>query len=142
MTTITQPATIVEAVVASSDHSTLLAAVKAAGLAEALSGSGEFTLFAPTDAAFAKLPSGTVESLLAQPSALAEILKYHVVSGRHEAAEVVGASEYMTLEGHPVHISLCGGGVCVEGATITATDIGTGNGVVHVIDSVMIPSES
>ncbi len=142
MTVLTRPSTIVEAVLSSPEHTTLAKAVQAAGLVGALSGSEQYTLFAPTDSAFSALPAGTLESLLAEPATLAEILKYHVVAGSHYASEVVSTSEYMTLEGHPIHISSSSGSVYVEGATVTGTDMETGNGVIHVIDSVLIPPQS
>lgn len=120
---------------------TLLTAVEAAGLAEALSGSGPFTVFAPTDEAFAKLPDGTLDSLLkpANRETLAGILKYHVVSGRVYSDQALQAGEAKTLQGAKVAIRATGDGAKVNKATLVATDIEASNGVVHVIDSVLLP---
>jgi uncharacterized surface protein with fasciclin (FAS1) repeats len=128
--------TIVEVAVSNKDFSTLVAAVKAAGLVEALSSEGPFTVFAPTNEAFAKLPAGTVEELLKpeNKSKLAAILKYHVVSGKIMAGDVLKASEVKTLEG-----SAAGVGLTIGGANIVKTDIECSNGVIHVIDSVILP---
>lgn len=119
---------------------TLLAAAKAAGLVDALSGDGPLTVFAPTDAAFAKLPKGTVETLLKSENKakLAGILKYHVVSGRVYSEDVVKISSAKTLQGQKVTISTKGG-VMVNNAKVVATDIDASNGVIHVIDSVLLP---
>ncbi|MDQ8153838.1 MAG: fasciclin domain-containing protein [Gemmatimonadota bacterium] len=120
---------------------TLVAAVKAAGLADALSGTGPFTVFAPTDAAFAKLPAGTVEALLKDPVALAAILKYHVVSGKVTAADVIKSNggKTPTLNGAALDIQVKGGKVHVNGATVTSADVMASNGVIHVIDTVVLP---
>lgn len=122
---------------------TLLAAVEAAGLSNALSGDGPFTVFAPTDAAFAKLPEGTVESLLLPENAwkLNAILTYHVVPGRVMALEVVTLDSAPTLFGQNIPVQVNGGSVKAGGANVTATDINTSNGVIHVIDSVMLPAD-
>jgi uncharacterized surface protein with fasciclin (FAS1) repeats len=120
---------------------TLAAAIKAAGLAETLSGKGPFTVFAPTDAAFAKLPAGTVESLL-QPEnrhQLVDILKYHVVSGRVYADEALKAGTATTVEGSRVRFSTSHEGPKVNGASIVHPDLDTTNGVIHVIDQVLLP---
>jgi transforming growth factor-beta-induced protein len=121
---------------------TLLAAVEAAGLLETLQGPGPFTVLAPTDAAFAALPEGTVESLLANPEALAEVLLYHVIIGAVRAEQVVTLSEATMANGQTVSISVNGGGVQVNDANVVATDIEATNGVIHVIDAVLIPGAS
>ena len=118
---------------------TLVAAVQAAGLVETLQSSGPFTVFAPTDEAFAKLPEGTVESLLENPEQLKQVLLYHVVPGRVMAADVVKLDSATTAQGSDVNIMLADGGVRVNDANVTATDIETSNGVIHVIDTVIIP---
>jgi uncharacterized surface protein with fasciclin (FAS1) repeats len=118
---------------------TLVAAVTAAGLADTLSGSGPFTVFAPTDDAFAKLPAGTIDALLADPSgALTDILLYHVVAGKVMAADVVNLSSAKTVGGQTLAIDTSAG-VKVDGANVILTDILASNGVIHVIDTVMIP---
>ena len=120
---------------------TLVKAIEAAGLVETLKGKGPFTVFAPTDAAFAKLPAGTVESLLKpeNKAQLTKILTYHVVAGSVKAADVVKLTEAKTVQGQSVKIMVKGGKVSVDGATVTATDIAASNGVIHVIDSVIMP---
>jgi len=120
---------------------TLVAAVKAAGLVETLKGPGPFTVFAPTDAAFAKLPAGTLNDLLKpeNKSKLQEILKYHVVAGDVRAAKVVTLTSAPTVQGQSVAIKTQGGKVMVDGANVVKTDIVTSNGVIHVIDSVILP---
>ncbi len=121
--------------------STLLAAAKAAGLADALAADGELTVLAPTDEAFAKLPAGTVETLLKpeNKAKLAAILKLHVIPGRVNAASAVGAGVAETLNGQAVVFDIAGGQLRVNGADIVATDIDASNGVIHVIDSVILP---
>jgi uncharacterized surface protein with fasciclin (FAS1) repeats len=118
---------------------TLLAAAQAAGLADTLANGGPFTVFAPTDEAFAKLPAGTVDALLKDPAALAEILKYHVVSGRAYAADAAKAGRVATLQGGEIVFSIVNGRLTVDGANIVATDIDASNGVVHIIDRVILP---
>ncbi len=120
---------------------TLVAAVKAAGLVDTLKGPGPFTVFAPTDEAFAKLPPGTLESLLKpeNKAKLQSILTYHVVAGRVLAEDVVKLHSAQTVEGQSVTIKTVNGGVMVDGAHVTKTDIVTSNGVIHVIDSVLLP---
>jgi transforming growth factor-beta-induced protein len=118
--------------------STLVTAVQAAGLEDALRGDGPFTVFAPTNAAFDALPAGTLEALLADIPALAEILTFHVVPGRITAADLAEGKEVVTLEGRKLRFTL-GGGARVNGVNITATDIETSNGIIHVIDAVLIP---
>ncbi len=122
----------------SAGFETLVAAVQAAGLEEALRGDGPFTIFAPTDAAFGALPDGTVEALLADPESLADILLYHVVEGRVFSTDLVDGAEVATLGGGTITIGL-EGGAQVNDAGITDVDILTSNGVIHVIDAVLIP---
>ncbi|MFN5495578.1 MAG: fasciclin domain-containing protein [bacterium] len=133
---------IVETAVAAGNFKTLVAAVQAAGLAETLSG-GSFTVFAPTDEAFAKLPAGTLEMLLKpeNKAKLASILTYHVVPGKVMAADVVKLTNAGTVQGQRVDISAKGGAVTVDGAKVVATDIACSNGVIHVIDSVILPTD-
>jgi len=132
---------IVETASNAGSFETLLAAAKAAGLAEALMGEGPYTVFAPTDDAFAKLPDGTVESLLKPESKekLAAILKYHVVSGRVYSGEAIDAGQAETLQGGNVHISKDGSAVKINDAQVVKADIDTTNGVIHVIDTVILP---
>ena len=134
---------IVELAVGNDDLSTLVAAVQAAGLVGVLSGDGPFTVFAPTNAAFAKLPEGTVASLLKPENKdqLTAILTYHVVSGKVKAADVVKLDSAKTVEGSSISINANAAGVKVDAANVIMTDIAASNGVVHVIDSVLIPSE-
>jgi uncharacterized surface protein with fasciclin (FAS1) repeats len=117
---------------------TLLTAIEAAGLSETLSGTGPFTVFAPTDAAFAKLPKGTLESLLADPTKLKGILTYHVVGGKAMAADVAGMKDAKTVNGQSLNLD-ASKGVKVNDATVTRTDIVASNGVIHVIDTVLLP---
>ena len=131
--------TVVEIAAGNKDFSTLVAAVKAAGLAETLSGTGPFTVFAPTNEAFAKLPKGTVEDLLKPENKekLVAILTYHVVSGKVMAADVK-AGKVKTVQGGELEIAT-EGGVTVNGAKVVKTDIVGTNGVIHVLDSVVLP---
>ena len=133
-------ADIVETAVAG-NFNTLVAAVKAAGLVDTLKGPGPFTVFAPTDEAFAKLPLGTLESLLKpeNKAKLQSILTYHVVAGKVLAKDVVKLNSAKTVEGQSVTIKTLNGGVMVDGAHVTKTDIVASNGVIHVIDSVLLP---
>jgi len=132
--------TVVGIAIGSADHTTLVAAVKAAGLVETLSGPGPFTVFAPTNAAFAKLPAGTVESLLLpeNKAKLVAILTYHVVPGKVLAADVKPGA-VKTVNGKAATISIKEGAPFIDGAKIVATDLVGSNGVVHVIDSVILP---
>jgi transforming growth factor-beta-induced protein len=131
---------IVETAIAAGNFTTLVAAVEAAGLVDALSGEGPFTVFAPTDEAFAALPAGTVEALLADPSGdLTQILLYHVISGQVMAADVTDGLEAETLQGATVSFMVMADGVMINEANIIATDIETSNGVIHVIDAVILP---
>ena len=132
---------IVEVAVEAGSFKTLVAAVKAAGLAETLQGPGPFTVFAPTDAAFAKLPAGTVEALLADKEKLASILTFHVVSGKVMAADIVksnGATP-KTVNGLPLDVTVRGGKVYVNGVNVVTADVQASNGVIHVIDAVLLP---
>jgi uncharacterized surface protein with fasciclin (FAS1) repeats len=118
----------------------LLAAAEAAGLVETLKGEGPFTVFAPTDEAFAALPAGTLDSLLADPEALKKILLYHVVSGSVKAADVVNLTSADSVEGSPIAIAVKDGVVYLnDAAKVTATDVMASNGVIHVIDQVILP---
>lgn len=133
--------TIVDIAVGNPDFSTLVAALQAAGLVETLSAEGPFTVFAPTNEAFAKLPAGTVESLLADIPALTKVLTYHVVAGKVLAADVVTMTSAPTVQGQEVKIAVVDGSVKLnETSTVTATDIEASNGVIHVIDSVLLPA--
>ncbi|HQX81720.1 MAG TPA: fasciclin domain-containing protein [Vicinamibacterales bacterium] len=138
-----QPKDIVDTAVAAGSFKTLAAALQAAGLIETLKGTGPFTVFAPTDAAFAKLPKGTVEDLLKpeNKAKLIAILTYHVVPGSVMAAQVVtmNGKEAKTVNGQSVKIVVKGGTVTVDGAKVVTTDIKASNGVIHVIDSVILP---
>jgi uncharacterized surface protein with fasciclin (FAS1) repeats len=131
---------IVGVAVAAGDFNTLVAAVKAAGLVETLQGDGPFTVFAPTDEAFNKLPKGTVEALLADPDKLKQILLYHVVPGKVTAEKVVSLTSATTAQGSDVAIAVKGDGVMVNNANVVATDVMASNGVIHVIDTVIIPA--
>ncbi len=131
---------IVDTAVSAGTFGTLVAAVQAAGLVDALKGDGPFTVFAPTDDAFAALPEGTVETLLKPENKdqLTAILTYHVVAGKVMAADLSNGMMATTLQGDDVKI-MTEGGVTVDGATVTAADIETSNGVIHVIDAVIMP---
>ncbi len=133
---------IVETAVEAGSFKTLVAAATAADLGGALSGPGPFTVFAPTDEAFAKLPKGTVETLLKpeNKAKLQAILKYHVVSGTVMAADVVKVKGAVSLNGQRIAVKVDGGKVAVDGANVVKTDIKCSNGVIHVIDSVILPS--
>lgn len=132
---------IVDTAIAAGDFKTLAAALQAAGLVDTLKGPGPFTVFAPTDEAFAKLPPGTVEDLLKPENKqkLISILTYHVVAGKVMAKDVVKLHEAKTLNGQDVKIMVEGGKVMVNNATVIKTDIQCTNGVIHVIDSVLLP---
>jgi len=140
----TQPAPkdIVQTAVDAGTFKTLVAAVKAAGLVETLQGEGPFTVFAPTDAAFAKLPAGTVESLLANPQKLASILTFHVVPGKVLAGDVVKANGATpkTVNGQSLDVVVRDGKVLVNGGNVIQADVAASNGVIHVIDTVLIPA--
>ncbi|THF70260.1 fasciclin domain-containing protein [Deinococcus sp. Arct2-2] len=121
------------------NFSTLLTAVQAAGLASTLSSAGPFTVFAPTNAAFAKVPQDQLTALLNDPAALKALLLYHVVPGRVTAAQVVTLSTAKTVNGANVTIAVNGGTVSINDATVTKTDIAASNGIIHVIDTVLMP---
>lgn len=132
---------VVATAVEAGKFKTLVAAVQAAGLVETLQGKGPFTVFAPTDEAFAKLPAGTVENLLKPENKdqLVAVLKYHVVAGRVTSAELLKAKEAKSLQGGVLKASVDQGKAKVNTSNIVAVDIGTSNGVIHVIDSVLLP---
>ena len=132
---------IVQVAVEAGTFDTLVAAVKAAGLAETLQGPGPFTVFAPSDAAFAKLPAGTIDALLADKAKLASILTYHVVAGKVTAGDIVKAhgATPTTVNGLPLDVVVRAGKVYVNGAQVVSADIAASNGVIHVIDTVLIP---
>lgn len=132
-------ADIVDTAVAAGSFTTLVAAVKAAGLVETLKGAGPFTVFAPTDDAFAKLPAGTVEALLQDIPKLTKILTYHVVPGAVMSTDITGPITPATVEGSTLSIDPSSG-VKVNDATVVTADIKTDNGVIHVIDTVLIPA--
>jgi len=125
---------------ANGSFTTLVTAVKAAGLVETLQGAGPFTVFAPTDAAFAALPAGTLDSLLADPEALKKVLLYHVASGKVTADQVVGLTTATSVEGSPIKIAVKDGKVYLnDSAQVVTTDVMASNGVIHVIDKVILP---
>jgi uncharacterized surface protein with fasciclin (FAS1) repeats len=133
---------IVETAVAAGSFKTLATALEAAGLVETLKGEGPFTVFAPTDEAFAKIPKEKLEALLKDKDALTKVLLYHVVPGKVTAADVVKLTEAKTAEGSVVAISVKGKEVMVNKAKVITTDIMATNGVIHVIDSVIMPPEA
>ena len=133
---------IVDTAVAAGQFNTLAAALEAADLIGTLKGDGPFTVFAPTDEAFAKLPEGTVESLLMPENRdqLIAVLTYHVVPGKVMAEDVVTLSSATTVQGSDVDIAVVDGNVRIDNATVVAADVGASNGVIHVIDSVILPN--
>jgi uncharacterized surface protein with fasciclin (FAS1) repeats len=130
---------IVDTAIAAGEFSIFAAAVQAAGLTEALAAKGPFTVFAPTDEAFAKLPPGTVEALLKDKAKLTAILTYHVVPGDVRAAQAVKLTSAKTVNGQSLTISTNGGVVSIDKAKVVKTDILASNGVIHVIDTVVLP---
>lgn len=134
-------ADIVDTAISAGSFNTLVAAVKAAGLVDTLKGAGPFTVFAPTDDAFAKLPAGTVDALLKDIPKLTKILTYHVVSGKVMAADVVKLKSATTVEGSDVKID-ASNGVKVNDSNVVTPDVAADNGVIHVIDAVMLPLEA
>ncbi|HET6372600.1 MAG TPA: fasciclin domain-containing protein [Candidatus Polarisedimenticolia bacterium] len=132
---------IVDTAVAAGTFNTLATALKAAGLVDTLKGKGPFTVFAPTDEAFAKLPAGTVEDLLKpeNKAKLASILTYHVVPGAVSSAEVVKMTSAKTVQGQSVKISTGAGSVMIDAAKVVKADVKSSNGVIHVIDAVILP---
>jgi uncharacterized surface protein with fasciclin (FAS1) repeats len=133
------PGTIVEVAVAAGNFQTLVAAVQAAGLVDVLNGEGPFTVFAPTDEAFARIPEAQLQALLADPAALTAVLTYHVVPGRVSAADVVTLTSAATVNGKNVTISAENGEVRIDEARVVTTDIQASNGIIHVIDTVILP---
>ena len=133
---------IVDTAVAAGDFTTLAAALQAAGLVDTLKGDGPFTVFAPTDAAFAKLPAGTVDNLLKPENKdqLIAVLTYHVVPGKVTAEQVVNLSKATTVQGSDIDIKVMDGTVHIDNATVAKADIMTSNGVIHVIDEVILPN--
>jgi uncharacterized surface protein with fasciclin (FAS1) repeats len=132
-------ADIIDTAVNAGSFSTLVAAIKAANLVDTLKGAGPFTVFAPSDEAFAKLPAGTVDSLLKDIPKLTKILTYHVVSGKVLSADVVKLKSAKTVEGTEVKID-ASKGVKVNDATVVTPDVAADNGVIHIIDTVLIPA--
>jgi len=132
-------ADIVDTAVAAGSFTTLVKAVQAAGLVETLKGPGPFTVFAPTDEAFAKLPAGALDALLKDPAKLKAVLTYHVVPGKVMAADVVKIKSAKTVQGSSAKVTVMGGNVMIDKAHVIKTDIETDNGVIHVIDSVILP---
>lgn len=132
-------ANIVDTAIAAGNFNTLVTAVSAAGLVDALSGDGPLTVFAPTDDAFAKLPAGTVDALLEDIPTLTSILTYHVVPGEFEAAHVLESASLPTLNGKGLFPSLNGDQPRINNANIISTDIRASNGIIHAIDTVLIP---
>jgi uncharacterized surface protein with fasciclin (FAS1) repeats len=130
--------TIVDIAVQAGKFNTLVQAVQAAGLVETLSGEGPFTVFAPTDEAFAQIPQETLQAVLADKEKLTAILTYHVVPGRLMAADVVRSTQLQTVQGQSITVST-EGGVRVDDANVIQTDIEADNGVIHVIDKVIMP---
>lgn len=130
---------IVTVAVEAGNFSTLATALTEAGLIETLQGDGPFTVFAPTDEAFSNLPEGTLESLLADKEALKKVLLYHVVSGKVESGDVVTLNKATTVEGSDLKIEVKDGNVMINDAMVTAVDVQATNGVIHVIDKVLIP---
>ena len=138
---------IIENAVKSKDHTTLVAAVKAAGLVETLEGKGPFTVFAPTNAAFGKLPTGTVDTLVKpeNKAKLTKILTYHVVAGKLEAADLTDGKKLKTVEGEELTVKASGGKVMIVDAkggssTVTIPNVNQSNGVIHVVDTVLMPA--
>jgi uncharacterized surface protein with fasciclin (FAS1) repeats len=130
---------LVETAQQAGSFSTLVKAVQAAGLVDVLSGEGPFTICAPTDEAFAKLPAGTIESLMKNREQLASVLKYHVVAGRHPSSEVAQMKSVTTLQGGTIPVSKRGNDVMVGDARVIKADIEASNGIIHVLDKVLIP---
>jgi uncharacterized surface protein with fasciclin (FAS1) repeats len=137
------PKDVVDIAIGSADHTTLVAAVKAAGLVETLKGAGPFTIFAPTNAAFAALPAGTVDGLLKpeKKADLTSILTYHVVAGAVKSSELKDGQKVKTLQGGELTVAIKDGKVTINGANVTAADLTGSNGVIHVIDAVLMPKK-
>jgi uncharacterized surface protein with fasciclin (FAS1) repeats len=133
---------IVDTAVEAGSFKTLAVALQAADLVSTLKSEGPFTVFAPTDAAFAKIPKADLDALLSDKRALTEVLTYHVVSGKVMAADVVKLTQAKTVEGSPVEIKVVDGKVMINNANVSATDIAASNGVIHVIDTVIMPGKN
>ena len=138
MTSVASAADIVETAISAGQFKTLVTALQEADLVDTLKGAGPFTVFAPTDAAFAKLPAGALDALLKDKSKLAAVLTYHVVPGKVMAAQVK-PGDVKTVQGESLNVSNKGGSVMVDNAKVTKTDISASNGVIHVIDTVILP---
>ena len=140
-TVVEVPNTVVDIAVGSQDHTTLVAAVTAAGLVETLQGAGPFTIFAPTNAAFAALPAGTVEGLLKPESKdkLTAVLTYHVVSGNVMSAQLKDGQKVKTLNGQELTVAIKEGVVTINGIKVIAADLAGSNGVIHVVEGVILP---
>jgi uncharacterized surface protein with fasciclin (FAS1) repeats len=137
------PKDVVDIAMGSADHSTLVAAVKAAGLVETLKGTGPFTIFAPTNAAFNALPAGTVDGLLKpeKKADLTGILTYHVVAGAVKSSELKDGQKVKTLQGAELTVAIKDGKVTINGANVTAADLTGSNGVIHIVDAVLMPKK-
>jgi uncharacterized surface protein with fasciclin (FAS1) repeats len=133
------PKDIVETAVAAGSFKTLATALQAAGLIETLKGKGPFTVFAPTDEAFAKIPKADLDALLKDKAKLTAVLTYHVVAGKVMAADVVKLTSAKTVQGGSAKVHVMGGKVMIDNANVVKTDIAASNGVIHVIDSVILP---
>jgi uncharacterized surface protein with fasciclin (FAS1) repeats len=131
---------IVDIAIGAGSFTTLVAAVQTAGLVDTLKGEGPFTVFAPTDEAFAKLPEGTIEALLQDKEKLTAILTYHVVAGRVTSSDVVKLDSARTVNGQSLTIRVEDGNVWVDNATVISADIEASNGIIHVIDTVVLPN--
>ena len=138
MTSVASAADIVETAISAGQFKTLVTALQEADLVDTLKGDGPFTVFAPTDAAFAKLPAGALDALVKDKEKLAAVLTYHVVPGKVMAAQVK-PGKVKTVQGESLNVSTQGGSVMVDNAKVTKTDIGASNGVIHVIDTVILP---
>lgn len=135
----TEEMNIMEVAASAGSFNTLVQAVQAAGLNETLSGEGPFTVFAPTDEAFAALPEGTLNALLADEEALRSVLTYHVVAGEYTASDVAGMESLTTVQGEEINVTAENGSVMINDANVTTADIEASNGVIHVIDKVILP---
>ena len=138
ITSVASAADIVETAISAGQFKTLVTALQEADLVDTLKGDGPFTVFAPTDAAFAKLPAGALDALVKDKDKLAAVLTYHVVPGKVMAAQVK-PGKVKTVQGESLNVSSQGGSVMVDNAKVTKTDIGASNGVIHVIDTVILP---
>jgi uncharacterized surface protein with fasciclin (FAS1) repeats len=138
-TTTVDNSTIIDVASEAGNFSTLLTAIEVAGLTEVLEGEGPFTVFAPTDEAFSKVPAETLDALLADKERLTAVLTYHVVPGKVMASDVVTLDSAETVNGKSVSIEVVDGAVRVDAATVVATDIEAENGIIHVIDQVILP---